>query len=39
MIAVRLFGPIAVEIDDRTLGPRDLGGIKPKQLLEILLVE
>ncbi len=39
MLPVRLFGPLEIEIDGRTLGPRDFGGIKPKQVLEILLVE
>jgi DNA-binding SARP family transcriptional activator/tetratricopeptide (TPR) repeat protein len=38
-VRARLFGSIAIETDGRTLGPRDFGGIKPKQLLEILLVE
>lgn len=37
LIAIRLFGSIAVEAEDRTLGPRDFGGVKPKQVLEILL--
>lgn len=34
---IRLFGSIAVEHAGRTLGPRDFGGSRPKQLLEILL--
>jgi DNA-binding SARP family transcriptional activator len=34
---IRLFGPLAVEEAGRTLGPRDLGGTRPKQVLEILL--
>jgi PAS domain S-box-containing protein len=34
---IRLFGPLAVEEGGRTLGPRDLGGKRPKQVLEILL--
>jgi DNA-binding SARP family transcriptional activator len=38
-VRVRLFGPLEIDIDGRTLGPRDFGGIKPKQVLEILLVE
>ena len=33
---IRLFGPLAIE-GARTLGPRDLGGSRPKQVLEILL--
>jgi DNA-binding SARP family transcriptional activator len=36
-VTVRLFGSIAVEHDGRTLGPRDFGGSRPKQVLEILL--
>ncbi|HEU5279785.1 MAG TPA: BTAD domain-containing putative transcriptional regulator [Gaiellaceae bacterium] len=32
-----LFGPLQIEIDDLTFGPRDLGGARPKQVLEILL--
>ena len=34
---IRLFGPLAIEDGGRTLGPRDLGGARPKQVLEILL--
>ena len=34
---VRLFGPLSIEEDERSLGPRDLGGSRPKQVLEILL--
>ena len=41
MLQVRMFG--SIEITDpergRVLGPRDLGGKKPRQLLEILLLE
>jgi DNA-binding SARP family transcriptional activator len=36
-VAIRLFGSIAVEHAGRTLGPRDFGGSRPKQVLEILL--
>jgi DNA-binding SARP family transcriptional activator len=36
-MTVRLFGSIAIEHDDRALGPRDFGGSRPKQVLEILL--
>jgi DNA-binding SARP family transcriptional activator len=39
MLSARLFGPLELEIDGRPLGARDLGGIKSRQLLEILLVE
>jgi DNA-binding SARP family transcriptional activator len=35
---VRLFGQVAVLDGERELGPRDFGGIKPKRVLEILLV-
>jgi SARP family transcriptional regulator, regulator of embCAB operon len=34
---VRLFGPLAVAVGERLLGPRNLGGSRPKQALEILL--
>jgi DNA-binding SARP family transcriptional activator len=34
---VRLFGPLAVDDGLNTLGPGDLGGARPKQVLEILL--
>ncbi len=36
MLAVRMLGPLQVDGAHR-LGPRDFGGIKPRQLLEILL--
>jgi DNA-binding SARP family transcriptional activator len=36
-VHVRLFGPIALDDGTQTLGPRDFGGLKPKQLLEQLL--
>jgi DNA-binding SARP family transcriptional activator len=32
-----MFGPLSIEDGTRTLGPRDLGGMRPKQVLEILL--
>lgn len=35
---IAIFGAISVEIGDRTLGPKDFGGVKPKQLFEILLI-
>lgn len=35
---VRLFGSLTVETEDGRLGPRDLGGSKPKQVFEILLL-
>lgn len=34
---IRLFGPLSIEEGGRSLGPRDLGGSRPKQVLEILL--
>ena len=36
-VEIRLFGSIAVGHAGRTLGPRDFGGRRPKQVLEILL--
>jgi DNA-binding SARP family transcriptional activator len=36
-LVIRLFGPLAIEDGGRTRGPRDLGGARPKQVLEILL--
>jgi DNA-binding SARP family transcriptional activator len=36
-LVIRLFGSLAVEDGDGTLGPGDLGGTRPKQVLEILL--
>jgi len=36
-MVIRLFGVLAIEDGTRTLGPRDLGGARPKQVLEILL--
>lgn len=36
---IRLLGPLEIEDGPRRLGPADLGGRKPKQLLEILLTE
>jgi DNA-binding SARP family transcriptional activator len=37
VLVIRVLGPLAVEDGARTLGPRDLGGTRPKQVLEILL--
>jgi DNA-binding SARP family transcriptional activator len=37
MPLVRLFGPLTIDDGERVLGPRDLGGARPKQVLEILL--
>ena len=34
---IRLFGALEIVDGDRLLGPRDLGGVRPKQVLEILL--
>jgi DNA-binding SARP family transcriptional activator len=36
---IRLLGPLAIEDGPHKLGPADLGGRKPKQILEILLTE
>jgi DNA-binding SARP family transcriptional activator len=36
-LLIRVFGPLAIEGGGRTLGPGDLGGARPKQVLEILL--
>jgi len=36
-ISIRLFGPFSFEDGEQVLGPRDFGGVKPKQLLELLL--
>src|SRR5687767_5367890 len=38
LAAVRVFGPVEIRVDGVLLGSRDLGGVKPKQLLELLLV-
>lgn len=38
-VAVRMFGPLELRLDGALIGPRDLGGLKPKQLLELLLLE
>jgi DNA-binding SARP family transcriptional activator len=35
---IRLFGPIEVTKGQRCLGPRDFGGTKAKQVLEVLLL-
>ena len=36
-LVIRLFGALEIEDGPRTLGPADLGGTRPKQVLEILL--
>src|ERR687896_2088246 len=36
-LLIQLFCPLVVEDGERILGPRDLGGARPKQLLQILL--
>jgi pimeloyl-ACP methyl ester carboxylesterase/DNA-binding SARP family transcriptional activator len=38
-VAVRMFGPLELQVGGARLGPRDLGGVKPKRLLEVLLIE
>lgn len=35
---ISMFGPLQVRDGDRILGPRDLGGVKPRQVLEMLLL-
>jgi len=35
--SLRLFGPLSFEDGARRLGPGDLGGVRPKQVLEILV--
>lgn len=37
MFEVRMFGPLAVTVDGRSLAARDFDGVKPKQLFEILV--
>jgi DNA-binding SARP family transcriptional activator len=39
MMEISLFGPTRVRHADRTFGPADLGGGKPRQVLEMLAVE
>jgi DNA-binding SARP family transcriptional activator/pimeloyl-ACP methyl ester carboxylesterase len=34
-----MLGPLELAVDGLRLGPRDLGGAKPRQLLEVLLLE
>lgn len=36
-LTIRLFGPLLIEDGARRLGPGELGGTRPKQVLEILL--
>src|ERR671919_713692 len=36
-LRIRLFGALEIEDGSRVLGPRDLGGARPKQVLELLL--
>ena len=35
---ISMFGPLLVRDGARVLGPRDLGGVKPRQVLELLLL-
>jgi pimeloyl-ACP methyl ester carboxylesterase/DNA-binding SARP family transcriptional activator len=37
-VSIDVLGPLRLVVDGRTIGPRDLGGRKPKQVLEVLLV-
>jgi DNA-binding SARP family transcriptional activator len=36
MLTVRLFGPTSCEVDGRVVTPAEMGGVKPRQILEIL---
>jgi DNA-binding SARP family transcriptional activator len=36
-VTIQLFGSLAMTIDGRRIGPRDLGGLRPKQVLELLV--
>src|ERR671914_533096 len=36
-LRIRLFGALEIDDGSRVLGPRDLGGARPKQVLELLL--
>ena len=36
-LAIKLFGALEIVDGERVLSPRDLGGVRPKQLLEILI--
>jgi hypothetical protein len=33
-----MWGPLSLSAESGSLGPRDFGGVKPKQVLELLLV-
>ncbi|WP_353951233.1 BTAD domain-containing putative transcriptional regulator [Knoellia sp. S7-12] len=35
---ISMFGPLLVRDGERVLGPRDLGGVKPRHVLELLLL-
>ncbi len=37
-IHIRTFGALSIVSDQGSLGPRDLGGVKPKQVFELLLL-
>ncbi len=39
MISIKLFGETRVVADGEVLGPRDLGGVKPRQVLEVLALQ
>jgi DNA-binding SARP family transcriptional activator len=36
-VTIKLFGPLEITIGERQLGVGDLGGVRPKQVLQILL--
>jgi len=39
IVEVKMFGPLEVRVEGLRLGRRDLGGVKPKRLLEALLLD
>jgi DNA-binding SARP family transcriptional activator len=39
MMRIRLFGPTVAVIDGRTVSAHEMGGVKPRQILEILACE
>ena len=39
IIGIKMFGPLEVRIEGLRLGRRELGGVKPRRLLEVLLLE
>jgi DNA-binding SARP family transcriptional activator len=39
LLSIEMFGPLRVSTGTGSCGPRNFGGVKPKQVLEVLLVE